>query len=53
MGWLTREYAIPHGAALMTGTGIVPPDQFTLEDGDVTTIAIAGVGSLRNPVVRG
>ena len=53
VGWLTREYALPDGAALMTGTGIVPPDQFTLEDGDVVTIEIAGVGSLRNPVARG
>ena len=53
VGWLTREYALPDGAALMTGTGIVPPDQFTLEDGDVVTIAVSGVGSLRNPVVRG
>ncbi len=51
--WLTREYALPDGAALMTGTGIVPPDQFTLEAGDVVTITIAGVGRLRNPVARG
>ncbi|MFH5802429.1 fumarylacetoacetate hydrolase family protein [Alienimonas sp. DA493] len=53
VGWLTKEYSIPDGAALMTGTGLVPPDQFTLEEGDAVTIAIAGVGTLRNPVVQG
>ena len=50
--WLTRELAFPDGAVLLTGTGIVPPDQFTLEDGDAVTITIAGVGTLRNSVVR-
>ena len=50
VGWLTREYALPDGAALMTGTGLVPPDQFTLEPGDVVGITIAGIGTLRNPV---
>ena len=50
VGWLTREYALPDGAALMTGTGLVPPDQFTLEPGDVVSITIAGIGTLRNPV---
>ncbi|QDT17444.1 Homoprotocatechuate catabolism bifunctional isomerase/decarboxylase [Alienimonas californiensis] len=53
VAWLTKEYSIPDGAALMTGTGLVPPDQFTLEQGDVVTIKIAGVGTLRNPVTRG
>ena len=53
VGWLTREYSIPHGAALMTGTGIVPPDDFTLADGDEVFIQIAGVGTLTNRVVRG
>jgi 2-dehydro-3-deoxy-D-arabinonate dehydratase len=35
----------------MTGTGIVPPETFTLRPADVVTIAIAGIGVLRNPVV--
>jgi 2-dehydro-3-deoxy-D-arabinonate dehydratase len=38
---------------LLTGTGLVPPDEFTLEDGDVVEIAIEGVGTLRHPVYRG
>ncbi|HEU0114940.1 MAG TPA: fumarylacetoacetate hydrolase family protein, partial [Thermomicrobiales bacterium] len=42
----------PDGVVLMTGTGIVPPSEFTLEEGDVVEIAIAGFGTLRNPVVR-
>ncbi len=40
VGWLTRELAIPHGALLMTGTGIVPPDDFTLAVGDVVRIEV-------------
>ena len=51
--WLFRESDFPHGAALLTGTGIIPPDQFTLEDGDEVAIAITGIGTLTNPVVKG
>ena len=36
----------------MTGTGIIPPSEFTLEDGDDVEIQIEGIGSLRNPVIR-
>ncbi|MGB0420250.1 MAG: hypothetical protein ACPGL0_03685 [Limisphaerales bacterium] len=36
----------------MTGTGVVPNDDFTLEQGDVVTIDISGIGSLTNPVIR-
>lgn len=49
--WLFRENEFPHGAVLLTGTGIVPPDEFTLKQGDDVTITIVGIGSLRNPVV--
>jgi 2-dehydro-3-deoxy-D-arabinonate dehydratase len=42
----------PDGVVLMTGTGIIPPNEFTLEEGDVVEITIAGIGTLRNPVVR-
>ncbi len=49
--WLGRENEFPHGAILLTGTGIVPPDEFTLQHGDLVTIAIDGIGELRNPVV--
>ncbi len=41
-----------HGAILMTGTGIVPPSEFTLEAGDEVTITIDGIGTLTNPVIR-
>lgn len=50
--WLTRENDIPNGAFLLTGTGIVPPDNFTLEDGDVVSIEITGIGTLTNPIVK-
>lgn len=50
--WLFRESEFPNGAFLMTGTGIVPDDDFTLEDGDSVTITIAGIGTLTNPVVK-
>jgi 2-dehydro-3-deoxy-D-arabinonate dehydratase len=35
---------------LLTGTGIVPPDTFTLEPGDLVRINISGIGVLENPV---
>jgi len=48
--WLFRELTFPEGALMMTGTGIVPPDEFTLKRGDQVTITIEGVGTLANPV---
>jgi 2-dehydro-3-deoxy-D-arabinonate dehydratase len=50
--WLFRANTFPAGAFLMTGTGIVPPEDFTLAAGDVVTVAISGVGALTNPVVE-
>ena len=50
--WLGNDNSFPHGVILLTGTGIVPPDQFTLQSGDVVTIEISGIGSLANPVVQ-
>ena len=52
VSYLFRHNEFPTGAVLMTGTGIVPPADFTLEDGDDVEIAIAGIGTLRNPVRR-
>jgi 2-dehydro-3-deoxy-D-arabinonate dehydratase len=52
-GWLLKENGFPEGAFLLTGTGIVPPDDFTCADGDVVRISIAGIGDLINPIVRG
>ncbi len=51
--WLGRENHFPDGVILLTGTGIVPPDDFSLEAGDRVSIAIEGIGTLTNPVVRG
>ncbi|GAA4447171.1 fumarylacetoacetate hydrolase family protein [Nibrella saemangeumensis] len=50
--FLFRELSFPHGCYLMTGTGIVPPDNFTLQPGDVVRITIDGVGALENTVVQ-
>src|SRR5215467_6615164 len=44
--FLFRELTLPRGACLMTGTGIVPPDDFTLQKGDVIRVAIDGIGVL-------
>ena len=52
MKYLQRDNEFPAGVFLMTGTGIVPPSEFTLQDGDEVTIRIEGIGSLVNPVVR-
>jgi 2-dehydro-3-deoxy-D-arabinonate dehydratase len=48
--WLFRENDFPAGCYLLTGTGIVPPGQWTLAEGDVVRISIAGLGELRNAV---
>jgi 2-dehydro-3-deoxy-D-arabinonate dehydratase len=50
--WLGRDNQFPNGVVLLTGTGIVPPDEFHLEDGDCVRITIDGIGTLVNPVVR-
>ncbi|HSG72693.1 MAG TPA: fumarylacetoacetate hydrolase family protein, partial [Planctomycetaceae bacterium] len=52
IGWLGRENEYPHGVYLMTGTGIVPDDEFTLLDGDEVSIQLTGIGTLTNPVVK-
>jgi 2-dehydro-3-deoxy-D-arabinonate dehydratase len=48
--WLGKDNEFPHGVLLLTGTGIVPPDDFNLSSGDVVDISIAGIGTLTNPV---
>jgi len=50
ISWLGRETSFPHGAVLLTGTGVVPPDDFTLMAGDFVHIDIAGIGRLTNRV---
>jgi len=51
VGWLLRSQRFPHGAVLLTGTGVVPDESFTLEPGDRVTIHLDGVGTLVNDVV--
>jgi 2-dehydro-3-deoxy-D-arabinonate dehydratase len=51
--YLFRENNFPAGAYLMTGTGIVPPDSFTLQSGDRIRITIDPIGTLENTVVQG
>jgi 2-dehydro-3-deoxy-D-arabinonate dehydratase len=48
--WLFRENSFPHGCFLMTGTGVVPPDAFTLQPADEIRITIEPVGTLINHV---
>jgi 2-dehydro-3-deoxy-D-arabinonate dehydratase len=52
IGWLFRENDFPAGVILLTGTGIVPPDDFTLEDGDIVSMEATGIGTLINPVAK-
>ncbi len=49
--YLGRSQEFPHGAVLLTGTGVVPADDFTLRAGDVVRIEISGIGRLENQVV--
>ena len=49
-GFLYRSQEFKHGAVLLTGTGVVPPDDFTLAAGDVVRMRISGIGTLENPV---
>jgi 2-dehydro-3-deoxy-D-arabinonate dehydratase len=51
--WLGRDNSFPHGAVLLTGTGVVPPDDFSLAAGDLVTIDVAGIGKLTNLVEQG
>ena len=48
--WLHRCQHFPFGSMLLTGTGIVPPNEFTLADGDRVVIEIDGIGRLENSV---
>jgi 2-dehydro-3-deoxy-D-arabinonate dehydratase len=48
--YLFRDHSFPFGCFLLTGTGIVPPDSFTLRTGDEIHISIAGIGTLKNTV---
>ncbi|HIL69138.1 MAG TPA: 2-hydroxyhepta-2,4-diene-1,7-dioate isomerase, partial [Verrucomicrobia bacterium] len=47
-----RSQSFPSGVVLLTGTGVVPPDDFTLIPGDLIRIEITGIGQLENTVVE-
>lgn len=50
VGWLLRDNSFPRGCYLSTGTGIIPPPEFSLQPGDEVRITIPPVGTLVNPV---
>ncbi|MCL4140931.1 UNVERIFIED_CONTAM: hypothetical protein GTU68_059141 [Idotea baltica] len=50
VGYLYRECSFPDGSLLMTGTGIIPPSDFSLEIADEIIISIDGIGKLINRV---
>jgi len=52
VSYLFRSQTFPHGAVLLTGTGIVPPDNFSLKAGDNVQISISGIGTLENSVIE-
>jgi 2-dehydro-3-deoxy-D-arabinonate dehydratase len=51
IGHLWRSQSFPHGVVLLTGTGVVPDESFTLAAGDRVSIDIDGIGRMENPVV--
>jgi 2-dehydro-3-deoxy-D-arabinonate dehydratase len=50
--YLLRDNPVPPGSVLMTGTGIVPPDDFSLQNNDIVEITIEKIGTLRNRAVK-
>ena len=50
VSWLVRDNPVPAGSVLLTGTGIVPPDEITLLPGHRVEIHVPGIGTLWNPV---
>ena len=50
VAYLIRDNDIYDGTVLLTGTGIVPPDDFTLQSGDRVDITISDIGTLSNPI---
>ena len=50
VSFVYRECSFPYGCLIMTGTGIVPGNDFTLQSGDEIKISIDGIGTLVNEV---
>jgi 2-dehydro-3-deoxy-D-arabinonate dehydratase len=49
--WLVKSNSVPDGTSVMTGTGTIPPPEFTLAAGDVISVTIDKIGTLTNTVV--
>ncbi|MEO7120912.1 MAG: fumarylacetoacetate hydrolase family protein, partial [Ginsengibacter sp.] len=50
VSFVYKECSFPDGCLIMTGTGIVPPNDFTLKSGDIIEIIIGNIGTLINTV---
>jgi 2-dehydro-3-deoxy-D-arabinonate dehydratase len=50
--WVVRDNPLPAGSVLLTGTGLVPPDDYTLEPGHEVSVTIEGIGTLVNTVAK-
>ena len=50
--WMVRDNPVPAGTVLLTGTGLVPPEDFTLLPGHFVEIHVPEIGTLVNPVAR-
>lgn len=51
VSYYTRYNSVPEASVLLTGTSLVPPEEFTLQEGDLVTIDVESIGTLSNPVV--
>jgi 2-dehydro-3-deoxy-D-arabinonate dehydratase len=51
VGYLYRSQTFPHGAVLLTGTGVVPGDDFTLQPDDKIRIKVGSIGVLENTAI--
>ena len=52
LDWLLRHNSVPDGTIVLTGTGIIPPPEFSLKESDNIRIKITGIGELVNSVVK-
>lgn len=52
IAYLIRNNPVPDGTILMTGTGILPPRDAALKDGDIVEISISNIGTLVTPVIK-
>jgi 2-dehydro-3-deoxy-D-arabinonate dehydratase len=50
VSWLVRDNPVPAGTVLLTGTGLVPPDEVALASGQRVEVTVSGIGTLENPV---